>query len=330
MWPVTSRLVALVDRFAWVPDRPKTPTPIFPHARFDPIEQQPLVTSIGPADVDSAASRELAQRVAAEGLVLLKNTAGFLPMDGAGGRRDASKTKFAFIGPAANFTQDLLSGPQYHGTNRLVNSHSPLQVAVRLGWDVTYAKGCNICDWVPPGFPNMPCSIGVRRPRHHLGPHCFSRLHQHRYRRAELCGLQSAARYAVLTGVRSAFSLLRSTRGPLQADGKSGPLPPPDVTMIPFAVAAAKAADVAVLFLGADQTTEAENFDRRELGLVGAQEQLLDAVLAVNKNVVVVLIHGGPIDVSSAAASDAVQAIVDAFQPGELGSDAIMVCPFVI
>jgi beta-glucosidase len=55
-------------------------------------------------------------------------------------------------------------------------------------------------------------------------------------------------------------------------------MPPPDITGIPAAVAAAKAADVAVLFLGADQTTEAENFDRETLGLVGAQEQLLSAV----------------------------------------------------
>ena len=81
---------------------------------------------------------------------------------------------------------------------------------------------------------------------------------------------------------------------------------------------------MAVLWLGADQTTEAENFDRETLGLVGAQEQLLAAVMAVQKNVVVVLVHGGPIAVESAQASGAVRAIVDAFQPGELGADAVM------
>jgi hypothetical protein len=26
---------------------------------------------------------------------------------------------------------------------------SPLQAAVARGWNVTYAKGVNICDWVP-------------------------------------------------------------------------------------------------------------------------------------------------------------------------------------
>ena len=106
--------------------------------------------------------------------------------------------------------------------------------------------------------------------------------------------------------------------------GDSPPLPAPDTSGIAAAVAAAKGADVAVLFFGSDQTTEAENFDRLSLGLVGAQEQLLAAVTAVQPNVVVVLIHGGPIAVESAVASTQVKAIVDAFQPGELGSDAIM------
>ena len=238
---------------------------------FDPMEQQPLVTTIGAAHVDSSANRALAQKTAAESLVLLKNSGpgGFLPLDGEGGRHAAMSTKFAFIGPLANATQDLLSAPQYHGQNTLVNSHSPLQVADRRGWDVTYAKSCKICDWVPAGYPNMPCSVGPK-------------------------------------------------------GDNPNPLPAPDTSGIAAAVAAAKAADVAVLFLGADQTTEAENFDRLELGLVGAQDQLLAAVTAVQPNVVLVLIHGGPIAVEAAAASTQVKAIVDAFQPGELGADAIL------
>jgi hypothetical protein len=46
---------------------------------------------------------------------------------------------------------------RYHGTNTLVNTHSPLQVARRRRWNVNYARGCSICDTVPPGYPNMPC-----------------------------------------------------------------------------------------------------------------------------------------------------------------------------
>jgi len=235
---------------------------------FDDMESQPMVTEIGPALVDSADGRKLAQRAATESLVLLKNLNGFLPLDGNHGRLAAREVKFAFIGPHANSTQDLLSAPQYHGSNTLVQSHSPLSVARRRGWNVSHAKGVNICDWIPPGYPNMPCTVGK--------------------------------------------------------DGKGGPMPPPDTSGIPAAVRAAKAADVAILFLGSDQTTEAENFDREGLKLVGAQEELLKEVTTVQENVIVVLIHGGPIDVSSANASPSVRAILDAFQPGELGGDAIM------
>ena len=173
------------------------------------------VTEIGPALVDSADGRKLALRAASESLVLLKNVKGFLPLDGNKGRLAARKAKVAFIGPHINSTQDLLSAPQYHGSNTLVESHSPIAVALRRGWNVSYAKGVNICDWVPLGYPNMPCTIGK--------------------------------------------------------DGKAGPMPPPNTSGIPAAVEVAKAADVAILFLGSDQTTEAENFDREGLGLVGAQ-----------------------------------------------------------
>ena len=36
---------------------------------FDPMEEQPMVTDIGAADVDTSGSRQLAQRAAAESLV---------------------------------------------------------------------------------------------------------------------------------------------------------------------------------------------------------------------------------------------------------------------
>ena len=66
---------------------------------------------------------------------------------------------------------------------------------------------------------------------------------------------------------------------------------------------------------------EAEGFDRRSLGLVGAQEELLQKVADVSETVVLVLINGGPVDVSTAVASESVVAILEAFQPGEFGGD---------
>eukprot|EP01048_Picozoa_sp_COSAG05_P037571 COSAG05_NODE_17598_length_322_cov_1.632287_1_plen_105_part_10 len=92
----------------------------------------------------SPAARSLAKKAALEGIVLLKNDRSILPMDGMDGRPDAKTSKLAFIGPAATMTQDLLSAPQYHGQNQLVETHSPLLVAQQQkGWHVTYARGCN-------------------------------------------------------------------------------------------------------------------------------------------------------------------------------------------
>ena len=104
----------------------------------------------GPEMVDTAESRALSRRAAQEGLVLLKNeppaptartvihaSGPMLPL--------AKGLKLAFIGPHANSTQSLLSN--YHGSNELVNSHSPLLAAKAAGLTVSYAMGCNICDF---------------------------------------------------------------------------------------------------------------------------------------------------------------------------------------
>eukprot|EP01051_Picozoa_sp_SAG22_P007922 SAG22_NODE_576_length_8982_cov_21.167736_5_plen_259_part_00 len=118
---------------------------------FDPVEPQPLAR-LGPETVDSPAARALAKRTATEGIVLLKNTASFLPMNVMGASTAASaagkKLKLGFVGPHINTTEDLLSAPQYHGQNKLVSSHSMLLVAAVRGWQVTAAKGVNICDTV--------------------------------------------------------------------------------------------------------------------------------------------------------------------------------------
>ena len=59
-----------------------------------------------------------------------------------------------------------MSAPGYHGTTTVVNTHSPLQVARRKGWDVSYAKGCEICDVRPAHYPNEPCRISASEAKH--------------------------------------------------------------------------------------------------------------------------------------------------------------------
>ncbi len=64
-----------------------------------------------------------------------------------------------------------------------------------------------------------------------------------------------------------------------------------------------------------------EGFDRSELDLPGNQEQLLEAVVATGKPVVLVLENGRPLTIGWAKAH--VPAILEAWYPGEFGGKAI-------
>ena len=168
--------------------------------------------------VDTTEHRLLSLSVAEQAMTLLKNDGSLLPLK--------KTAKVAFIGPQANFTQEMLSN--YEGQNLLVNNHSTIMAAKRQGISFTYSPGHS--------------------------------------------------------------SDVSST----------------DKSMIPAAVATARAADVAVVMVGlcADHCagngrTENEGNDRgpggsgwHTLGLPGAQEALLEAVFAANPRTVLVMING--------------------------------------
>lgn len=218
---------------------------------FDDPATQPY-PALPPSTVDSRFGRAIAYTAAQQSIVLLKNQGNVLPLTS----QFLHSKKIAFIGPHANSTDAFLSN--YHGQNDIVLSHSPLLVAASRHWSVSYARGCNICDIVPPGFPNMPCPPG-------------------------------------------------------KATDKSG---------IAAAVSLAQQSDLAVVFVGLDQTSEAENFDRSELGLPGVQEELVRAVLAVQPHTIVVLISGGPVCSEWLVANAPV--LLQAFYGGQYGADAIL------
>jgi beta-glucosidase len=94
-----------------------------------------------------------------------------------------------------------------------------------------------------------------------------------------------------------------------------------DTTGMAAAVAAAKAADVVVLVLGEHGFQSGEARSRTELGLPGLQQQLLEAVYAVNPKVVLVLNNGRPLALPWAA--ERVPAIVEAWQLGTQSGHAI-------
>lgn len=90
---------------------------------------------------------------------------------------------------------------------------------------------------------------------------------------------------------------------------------------IATAVATAKTADVVILGLGEWQGVSGEGFDRTDIGLPGNQEQLLEAVVAAGKPVVLVLENGRPLTIGWA--KEHVAAILEAWYPGEFGGKAI-------
>lgn len=83
---------------------------------------------------------------------------------------------------------------------------------------------------------------------------------------------------------------------------------------------AIRAADCVVVCLGHNSQTEKENFDRT-FSLPQGQEDYLRKVLAINKNVVVVLNAGGGIDMSSWI--NDVKAVLMAWYPGQQGGLAV-------
>ena len=87
------------------------------------------------------------------------------------------------------------------------------------------------------------------------------------------------------------------------------------------AVAAAKEADVAILFVGTNAQVEHEGRDRRSLGLSGRQEELVKAVFAANPRTVVVQLSAGPLTVPWLKQN--LPAMLQAWWPGEEGGHAI-------
>lgn len=117
----------------------------------------------------------------------------------------------------------------------------------------------------------------------------------------------------VLAGAKElAFEL--ETIKPATGGGNEAP-------SIAEAIAAAKDADVAILFVGTNAQVEQEGNDRKSLGLAGRQEELVKAVFAANPRTVVVQLSAGPLTVPWLKQN--LPAMLQAWWPGEEGGHAI-------
>ncbi|HMI18554.1 MAG TPA: beta-glucosidase BglX [Sphingomonas sp.] len=92
-----------------------------------------------------------------------------------------------------------------------------------------------------------------------------------------------------------------------------------DTAEIQRAVQMARAADVAVLVLGEGWNMIGEQASRSSLDLPGRQQELLDAVTATGKPVVVLLMSARPLDLKGSKP----QALMDIWYPGSQGGAAV-------
>ena len=87
------------------------------------------------------------------------------------------------------------------------------------------------------------------------------------------------------------------------------------------AVSLARSSDVVIMVLGEHEEMSGEAASKSTLDLPGQQVELLKAVSALGKTVVLVLINGRPLDISWAASHT--PAILEAWHPGTEGGNAI-------
>jgi len=122
---------------------------------------------------------------------------------------------------------------------------------------------------------------------------------------AEGCGLLSGEDASVLNHVDFNRPMTADSHEPVPDDAKT----------IVEAVETAKKADVAILALGEPANwMEGEASSRATLGFTGAQEQLLEAIAATGKPIVLVVLAGRPLELKWAAGH--VPAILEAWSPG--------------
>jgi beta-glucosidase len=126
-----------------------------------------------------------------------------------------------------------------------------------------------------------------------------------------------------LQGIRNHISAAEIIYAPGcgMATGQRGGASMNDAEELQKAVAAAKRADVAILYLGTTTAIEAEGRDRTSLGLPANQQKLAEAVIAANPKTVVVLMSAGPLTVPWL--KEHARAMVQGWWLGEEGGNAM-------
>jgi beta-glucosidase len=127
--------------------------------------------------------------------------------------------------------------------------------------------------------------------------------------------------YTAACNLAHNFDPPNNANPPITPDDEVCAGPGTDGTTIQDAVTAANKAQQVVLALGENGFMSGEANSRSQLDLPGHQEDLLNAVAATGKPVVVVLFNGHPLDLT--AVQDKAAAILEAWFPGTEGGNAV-------
>ena len=95
----------------------------------------------------------------------------------------------------------------------------------------------------------------------------------------------------------------------------------PNKAYLEEAVSQAKMADVVILCIGLDESSESEGLDRTHIGIPAVQKQLLDTVTAANPNVVAVVSAGSVIETDWV---EQCKAVVHGYLGGQAGAGAML------
>ncbi len=130
-------------------------------------------------------------------------------------------------------------------------------------------------------------------------------------------GLQKALEGKVsITYVKGYNSYDRSAR-----DKHENPVQAADRKLMAEAVKSAKKADLVIFFAGDNREVETEGSDRKSITLPSGQDELAKALAKANKNLVTVIVSGGPVDVSTV--SEVSRALLASWFNGSMGGQAL-------
>lgn len=94
----------------------------------------------------------------------------------------------------------------------------------------------------------------------------------------------------------------------------------PDAKLVDEAIAAAKQADVAIIFCGLRELDESEGFDREHMGMPASHNAVIEVVCDANPRTVVVLSNGAPVTMPWVGKPEA---ILEGYLAGQAGGSAM-------